>query len=195
MLVDPAARNRCRATRRALCRAKRAAAPPPGDKPVASLGLGGHRWILALCPGPQMSSGEVTACHRGGDAKGCPGAAHPTGSVYSSEGELMQLPSSRHVSGASRAAVGRGLQGLTGNLLPGQPWDAHTRRYAPFTPGVWSPSLGRGAGGWLDPGSCAVFAGRKDVTSCSELLLKLMIYRGLQSAISRLLISPAHNLN
>lgn len=41
MLVDPAARNRCRATRRALCRAKRAAAPLPGDKSVASLALGG----------------------------------------------------------------------------------------------------------------------------------------------------------
>lgn len=81
MLVDPAARNRRRATRRALCRAKRAAAPPRGDKPVANLGLGGHRWTLAPRPGPQISSGEVTACHRGGDAKGCPGAARPTGSA------------------------------------------------------------------------------------------------------------------
>lgn len=49
--------------------------------------------------------------------------------------------------------------------------------------------------GTLDKAFSAGCAGRKDMTSFSELLLKLMIYRGFQSAISRLLISPAHNLN
>lgn len=69
------------------------------DIPQAGAGVGGR------AGGPAPTS-------RGGEAKGCPGAAQhavPTGNtrVYSNEGELMQFPSSRYMSGAARAAGGK----------------------------------------------------------------------------------------
>lgn len=66
----------------------------------------------------------------------------------------MQLPSSRRVSGATRAAVGRGLQGLAGNQLPGQPrgWGGHTSFHPSHTRG---PVPVPGQRGWGDGGLLA----------------------------------------
>lgn len=162
----------------------------------------GMPWAGAVCRGVGGRAGGPAPSGCGREAKGCPGAARrgaPTGStrVYSSEGELMQFPSSclRERSCPGSRWEG-GYQGLTGNRLPRQPHGGDTS----FHPGHAGPSpspRGFGKRGWRDGDSGRGFrcAGRKDRTSFLNLLLKLMIYRGLQNAISRLLISPAHNLN
>lgn len=104
----------------------------------------------------------------------------------------MQFPSSRYVSGAAREAVGKGvIKGWKSAPTPALLHSGH----------AGGPSPGElGSRGWRDGDSLdedfgAGCAGRKDTTAFLDLLLKLMIYRGLQSAISRPLISPAHNLN
>ena len=70
--------------------------------------------VGAGCHGAGGCAGSPAPSSCGGEAKGCPGAARhrvPVGSthVYSSEGELMQFPSSRYTSGAAQAAGGKGV--------------------------------------------------------------------------------------
>lgn len=109
----------------------------------------------AVCRGAGGRAGGPAPSGHGGEVEGCPGAARrgaPVGStrVYSSEGELMQFPSSCCVSGAARAAGGKGV--IKGSLEI----SSHTSPMAgthPSTPamlGVRSQPGGFGKRGWRD---------------------------------------------
>lgn len=162
----------------------------------------GMPWVGAVCQGVGGCAGGPAPSGCGRETKGCPGAARrgaPTGStrVYSSEGELMQFPSSCLRERSRWAAGGKGVIKGSLEISSHASPTAGTRPSTPAMPGPSPSPRGFGKRGWRDGDSGQGFrcAGRKDRTSFLNLLLKLMIYRGLQNAISRLLISPAHNLN